>query len=236
MCVILEVIRKRGIASNPGQELSVEKLDLRKQLKHLYQPSAKKVELVEVPPFRFAMVDGEIEPGVLPGQSAAFQEAVQALYGISYTLKFMSKQRAGNPIDYKVMALEGLWWVDQGDFDITQVPREGWRWTAMILQPDHITEAMFQEGLAQLRKKKPSPGLDKLRLETFTEGLSMQTMHIGPYATEHATIQKMHAFARENGYTLRGVHHEIYLGDPRTAAPEKLKTILRQPVARGSQA
>ena len=208
----------------------MEKLDLRKQFKHLYQPSAKKVELVEVPPFQFAMVDGEIEPGVLPGLSPAFQEAVQALYGITYTLKFMSKLRAENPIDYKVMALEGLWWVDEGDFDITR-PGD-WRWTVMIMQPDHITETMFQEALEQLRKKKPGPGLDKLRLETFEEGLSMQIMHIGPYAEEPATIEKMHAFAAENGYSLRGKHHEIYLGDPRTADPAKLKTGLRQPVGR----
>ncbi|HLE15131.1 MAG TPA: GyrI-like domain-containing protein [Anaerolineales bacterium] len=210
----------------------MEKLDLRKQFKHLYQPSAKKVELVEVPPFQFAMVDGEIEPGVLPGLSPAFQEAVQALYGITYTLKFMSKLRAENPIDYKVMALEGLWWVDEGDFDITR-PGD-WRWTVMIMQPDHITETMFQEALEQLRKKKPGPGLDKLRLETFEEGLSMQIMHIGPYAEEPATIEKMHAFAAENGYSLRGKHHEIYLGDPRTADPAKLKTGLRQPVGRGN--
>ena len=210
----------------------MEKLDLRKQFKHLYQPSAKKVELVEVPPFQYAMVDGEIEPGVLPGLSPAFQEAVQALYGITYTLKFMSKLRAENPIDYKVMALEGLWWVDEGDFDITR-PGD-WRWTVMIMQPDHITETMFQEALEQLRKKKPGPGLDKLRLETFEEGLSMQIMHIGPYAEEPATIEKMHAFAAENGYSLRGKHHEIYLGDPRTADPAKLKTGLRQPVVRGN--
>jgi len=210
----------------------MEKLDLRKQFKHLYQPSAKKVELVEVPPFQFAMVDGEIEPGVLPGLSPAFQEAVQALYGITYTLKFMSKLRAENPIDYKVMALEGLWWVDEGDFDITR-PGD-WRWTVMIMQPDHITETMFQEALEQLRKKKPGPGLDKLRLETFEEGLSMQIMHIGPYSEEHATIEKMHSFARDNGFSLRGKHHEIYLGDPRTADPAKLKTGLRQPVGRGN--
>ena len=212
----------------------METLDLRKQYKHLYQPSARKVELVEVPPFQFAMVDGGLETGVLPGDSTAFQEAVQALYGLSYTLKFASKLRKENPIDYKVMALEGLWWVEEGEFDITQVPPGGWRWTAMIMQPDHISEAMFQEALGQLRKKKPSPGLDRLRLETFEEGLSMQIMHVGPYAEEPATIEKMHAFARENGYNLRGRHHEIYLGDPRSAAPEKLKTVLRQPLARGS--
>ena len=103
----------------------------------------------------------------------------------------------------------------------------------MIMQPDHITDEMFQEAIEQLRKKKPSPGLDKLRLETFEEGLSMQIMHIGPYSDEPATLAKMQAFAQDNGYVLRGKHHEIYLGDPRSAAPEKLKTALRHPVAPG---
>jgi hypothetical protein len=207
----------------------MEKLDLRKTFKHLYQPSAKKVEVVEVPPFKFAMIDGQIEAGQSPGSSPAFQQAMEALYGISYTLKFMSKLRKDNPIDYTVMALEGLWWVEGGEFDITRP--EGWRWTAMMLQPDHISQDTFQEALAQLRKKKPSPALDKVRFETFHEGLCMQIMHIGPYADEPRSIEKMDAFARENGYTLRGKHHEIYLGDPRRARPEKLKTVLRHPIS-----
>ncbi len=211
----------------------MEKLDLRKMYKHLYQPSARKVEVVEVPSLQFGMIDGEIEPGVLPGDSPTFQQAVEALYGISYTLKFTSKRREEDPIDYPVMALEGLWWVEEGEFDITKPGN--WRWTAMILQPDHITETMFQEALAQLRRKKPSPALEKLRLETFHEGLCMQVMHIGPYAEEPATIARMEAFAQENGYVRRGKHHEIYLGDPRRAAPEKLKTVLRQPIQKASE-
>jgi hypothetical protein len=206
----------------------MEKRDLRRELKHLYQPSPKMVEVVEVPPLQFAMVDGKIEPGHQPGISPAFQEALQALYGISYTLKFMSKLRPENPVDYSVMALEALWWVEGGAFDLSHP--EDWHWTAMMLQPDHITAAMFQEALVQLRKKRPGPGLDRLRLETFHEGLCMQIMHIGPYADEPATIAKMHAFARDDGYTLRGKHHEIYLGDPRRADPAKLKTVLRQPI------
>ena len=206
------------------------KLDLRKELKYLYNPSPKKVEIIDVPFFQFAMVDGGIEAGSSPGLSESFQEAIQALYGISYTLKFMSKQRPENPIDYSVMALEALWWVESGDFDITRP--DDWRWTAMMLQPNHITRAMYEEALAQLRKKKPGSSLDQLRLEAFHEGLSMQIMHIGPYAKEPATIAKMHEFARENGYVLHGRHHEIYLGDPRRADPAKLKTVLRQPVQR----
>jgi hypothetical protein len=206
----------------------MDKLDLRKHYKHLYQPSAKKVEVVEVPPLRFAMIDGEIEPGHGPGTSPAFQQALQALYGISYTLKFASKHRKENPIDYTVMGLEGLWWVEGGEFDIKKP--DNWRWTAMILQPDHINLEIFHEGLEQLRRKKPSSALDKLRLETFHEGLSIQIMHIGPYSNEPATIAKMDAFAQEKGYQMCGKHHEIYLGDPLRADPAKLKTILRHPI------
>lgn len=206
----------------------MDKLDLRRQYKHLYQPSAKKVELVEVPAFQFAMIDGEIEPGHGPGNSPAFKQALEALYGISYTLKFTSKLRKEDPIDYTVMALEGLWWVEVGSFDIRKA--DNWRWTVMIMQPDHINADMFQDGLEQLRKKKPNPATDKLRLETFNEGLSIQIMHIGPYADEPATIDKMDAFAEEHGYRMRGKHHEIYLGDPLRADPAKLKTVLRHPV------
>jgi hypothetical protein len=208
----------------------MSKLDLRKELSHLYRPSARQVEIVKVPAFKFVMIDGQIEPGASPGTSPAFQEAMQALYGAAYTLKFMSKLRQEDPIDYPVMALETLWWAESGEFDINRP--ESWKWTAMILQPDHITKKMFQEALLQLGKKKPSPALDKLRLERFREGLCIQIMHVGPYSEEPRTLEKMEAFARENGYTLRGKHHEIYLGDPRRTKPEKLKTILRHPVER----
>ncbi len=206
------------------------KLDLRKEYKHLYQPSAKSVTVVDVPAFMFVLIDGEIEPGEQPGTSPAFQQAMEALYGVSYTLKFNSKLRKENPIDYTVMSLEALWWVEEGDFEI-QKP-DNWHWTAMMAQPEHITELMFQEALQQVGKKKPNPALDRLRFEVFQEGLSMQIMHIGPYADEPQTLAKMEAFARESGYTYRGKHHEIYLGDPRKAAPDKLKTVLRHPVTK----
>ena len=208
----------------------MEKLDLRKEFKHLYQPSARKVEVVDVPRFEFAMVDGQIESGRGPEDSPAFQEAPEALYGISYTLKFASKLRKQDPLDYTVMALEGLWWVEGGEFDITRP--EGWRWTLMIMQPDHITLEMYEDALRQLRQKKGErPGFSRLRFESFQEGLCMQTMHVGPYAEESATSARIHAFAQENGYRLRGKHHEIYLGDPRRASPEKMRTVLRQPIA-----
>ena len=209
------------------------KLDLRKELKYLYSLSAKKVEIVEVPRFLFAMLDGQIEPGQGPSTSTSFQEAMTALYGISYTLKFTAKLRKENPIDYPVMALEGLWWIEGGEFDINK--KDNWLYTVMMLQPDFITPEMFEAAREQVRKKSgESAALTKMHCAPFEEGLCMQVMHIGPYADEPATVERMKAFARENGYRdlvgLGGKHHEIYLGDPRRADPAKLKTVLRHPI------
>jgi hypothetical protein len=209
------------------------KLDLRKELKYLYSPSAKKVEIVEVPHFQFAMLDGQIEPGQEPSTSTSFQEAMMALYGISYTLKFNAKLRKENPVDYPVMALEGLWWIEGGEFDINK--KDNWLYTVMMLQPDFITPEMFEQAREQVRKKRgDSAVLTKMRFEPFEEGLCVQVMHIGPYADEPATVERMKSFARENGYRdlvgLGGKHHEIYLGDPRRADPAKLKTVLRHPI------
>jgi hypothetical protein len=226
----------------------VTKLDLKKQLKHLYQPSAKEVVLVDVPEMQFAMIDGQIEPGILPGDSPAFASALGALYGVSYTLKFMCKKRTVDPLDYTVMALEGLWTTPEGGADYAT--SDQWQYTVMIMQPDFITTEMFKEALAQLRAKRAKDAggdagdagdgggkdaltaLDHLRLERFAEGLCVQTMHVGPYADEPATLVRMDAFAKENGCAFTGRHHEIYLGDPRTARPENLRTVLRHQVIR----
>jgi hypothetical protein len=208
----------------------MKKIDLKKEYKHLYLPSAKKVEIVDVPPFNFLMVDGRIEEGESPASSDSFQEAMTALYGLSYTLKFASKLRETNPIDYTVMALEGLWWSASGTFDIEN--KGDWKWTMMIMQPDHITVEMFQNAREEVRKKRgESAALSAARFDRFHEGLSVQIMHIGPYSEEPTTIEKMNVFAGENGYRLRGKHHEIYIGDPRRAKPENLKTVLRHAVA-----
>ena len=208
-------------------------LDLKKEFKHLYQPSAKKAEIIQVPRLQFAMIDGAIEKGSEPGASPMFAEATQALYSICYTLKFMLKKRETNAIDYPVMPLEGLWWVEDGMFDITI--KDNWFYTLMILQPEMISQDVFAEGLQQVRKKKgDSEMLSKLRLAQFEEGRCVQIMHIGPYATEPATIERMRAFAQESGYRdclgPGGNHHEIYLGDPRKADQAKLKTVLRHPI------
>jgi hypothetical protein len=214
----------------------MQKLDLKKDLKYLYVPSAKKIEIVDVPAMNFIMIDGAIEPDQSPGTSPLFQEDMQALYGAAYTLKFAAKLCKENPVDYPVMALEGLWWVEDGKFDIKKPGN--WKFTVMIMQPDLVTAQMFAEALAQLRRKKgDQPAFARLRLERFREGLCVQTMHIGPYATEPDTIERMQAFMQENGYQdlvgLGGKHHEIYMGDPRRADPSKLKTVLRHPVRKG---
>ncbi len=208
-------------------------LDLKKEFKYLYAPSAKKAEIVKVPKLQFAMIDGVIEKGKEPGNSPAFAEATQALYSISYTLKFMLKKRKTNAIDYPVMPLEGLWGIQDVNVDVGK--KDNWSFTLMILQPDVITKDIFAEGMEQVRKKKgDSPELSKVRLSHFEEGVCAQMMHIGPYATEPATIEIMRAFAAENGYRdnvgPNGLHHEIYLGDPRKANPAKLKTVVRHPL------
>lgn len=212
-------------------------LDLRKQYSAFYHPSAKHPEIVDVPELTFLAVDGRIEPGLAPGTSPGFQNAIAALYGAAYTLKFMSKLRPVDAIDYPVMALEALWWVDDGRFELTKP--DNWRWRVMILQPPHVTPSLLADALASLRKKRPALVTDGLRLVTYREGLCVQMLHVGPYATEPATVAKMHAFAAELGLHERFSqgqhdavygHHEIYLSDPRRTLPEKLKTIVRHPV------
>jgi hypothetical protein len=213
----------------------MQKLDLKKDLKYLYLPSARRIELVDVPPMKFIMLDSAIEPDQTPGTSPLFAENMQALYAAAYTLKFSVKLRKESALDYPVMALEGLWWVEDGTFDL-QKPGN-WKYTVMIMQPDQVTPQDFTDALAQMRKKKgDQPACARLRLERFHEGLCVQAMHIGPYATEPETVVKMQAFMEANGYQdlvgQGGKHHEIYLGDPRRADPAKLKTVLRHPVKR----
>lgn len=206
----------------------MEKLDLKKQYKPLYTASAKRVDVVDVPELRFLRVDGEIPPDEKPGDSAAFIETVSALYSAAYTLKFMIKKREENPIDYPVMPLEGLWSSTSGGYDPSR--SDTWYYTVMIMQPDVVTADLFAEAVARAQKKKPNPALARLRLEPFHEGLVVQTLHIGPYATEPETVARMHTVAEAEGLTGHGLHHEIYLNDPFKTAPERLKTILRHPV------
>lgn len=209
----------------------MDKLDLKKDFKYLLTPSAKAPQLVEVPRLNFLRLDGSIEPGHGPSDSPRFAENLQALYGAAYTLKFMLKQRAENPVDYPVMPLEGLWWVEDGRFDI-QI-KDNWFYTVQIMQPEWVTPNLFAEALVKLRKKKGDlEAFSRLRLEPFKEGLSVQMLHLGPYSAEPATVEKMEAFIQAEGLRKTGHHHEIYLGDPMRSDPAKLKTILRHPVTK----
>ncbi len=207
------------------KERFVEKIDYKKQLKHLYKPSAKKVEIVDVPEMNFLMIDGEGDPNT----SQDYQDAVEALFALSYTLKFMIK-KGKLAIDYGVMPLEGLWWAD----DMSQFAagnKDKWKWTAMIMQPGHVTTELLGEAVEHVRKKKNPPALPRIRFEAFAEGKAAQTMHIGPFSEEGPTVEKVHKFIEESGCKRSGKHHEVYLSDIRRAAPEKWKTIVRQPMA-----
>ncbi|MBT8292592.1 MAG: GyrI-like domain-containing protein [Eudoraea sp.] len=201
----------------------MKKIDYKKELKHLYKPSPSKIEFREVPEMNFLMIDGAGDPNT----SLAYKVAIEALYNLSYTLKFMIKKGEVG-IDYGVMPLEGLWWVDDmSKFD--QNKKEDWKWTAMIMQPEIVIKEMVAIATEEVRKKKDPKALSKIRFEAFKEGKVAQTLHIGPFSEEGPTIKKVHDFISENGYKLNGKHHEIYLSDIRRAAPEKWKTIIRQP-------
>ena len=199
-------------------------IDYKKELKHLYNPSKKEFGIVDVPPMNFLMVDGHGDPNT----AQAYQDAVEALYGVAYKLKFMSKKEKG--MDYVVPPLEGLWWTSDMETFTSQRDKSAWDWTMMIMQPEWITWEMVEEAIKQVKTAMGLPGLSKLRLETYHEGLAVQIMHIGSYDAEGPIIARMHAFAADKGYNLAGKHHEIYLSNPRRVTAEKLKTVLRQPI------
>jgi hypothetical protein len=203
----------------------MNKVDFKKQLKHLYKPSKKEFSVVDVPAMQFLMVDGHGDPNT----TQSYQDALEALYAVAYKIKFASKKELEK--DYTVPPLEGLWWAEDLNAFTVARDKSQWDWTMMIMQPDWITLAMFDEACAVVKKKKDPAALPKLRLESYEEGLSVQIMHIGSYDDEAPTLHKLHhEFMPANGYAFNGKHHEIYLSDPRRVAPEKMKTVLRQPV------
>lgn len=204
----------------------MEKIDFKKDFKPLYKAAQGSFVFVEVPALLYLMVDGAGDPNTAP----EFQQAIETLYGAAYTLKF-SLKKAGIGPEYSVAPLDGLWWCDGMEgFDIEN--RDKWRWTVMIAQPPHIRREMVDSALAELDRRGKKVLWDRLRLETFEEGLCVQTLYVGPYSDEGPTIAAMHKFAEDRGCSLRGRHHEIYMSDPRRTAPEKLKTILRHPVSK----
>ena len=202
----------------------MEKIDYKKELKHLYRSSAKKVEVVEVPKMNFLMIDGDGGPN-----HPTFQNAIEVLFPLSYTLKFMIK-KSDIGIDYGVLPLEGLWWADDMSSFIKD-KKDDWKWTLMIMQPELVKKEMVVKAIEEVRKKKDPVALPLVRFESFSEGEVAQIMHIGPFSEEGPTVQKLHSFIKDSGKKIIGKHHEVYLSDIRRAAPEKWKTIIRQPMS-----
>jgi hypothetical protein len=208
----------------------MENIDLKKQLKQFYSSPAREVMVVDVPEMNFLMIDGEGNPNT----SQRYKDAVAALFSVSYTLKFLIKKggsaNIASTIDYAVMPLEGLWWMDEGtSFQVEN--KDAWKWTIMIMQPVYVTSELFEEARSDVSKKKDLSALAQLRFAAFHEGTSVQIMHVGSYAEEGPTVAKLHTFLEANNWKLRAKHHEIYLKDATRTAPEKLQTIIRQPFA-----
>ena len=202
----------------------MSKIDFKKELKHLYQAPKKDFQVVEVPEMNFFKVDGQGTPGVVP----AYTAALEALYAMSYKTKFLSKNLGK---DYVVPPLEGLWWADDMASFTSARDKSQWRWTMMIMTPDWITEDMIRQAREETQKKKDLPALELLRWEPYQEGLSAQILHLGSYDDEGPVLARLHhEWMPDQGYTFNGLHHEIYLSDPRRVEPHKLKTILRQPI------
>lgn len=194
---------------------------LRKKLKFYYS-ARRSPEIIDIPLGKFLTILGKGDPN-----GEEYQQAVQALYGMSFALKFDQKAKG---CDYTVMHLEGLWWIEDGVFDINDpAPRDLWRWKSIIRQPDFINVDIV-EGIRTGVREKRGQKVDEVKLETFHEGLCAQVLHVGPYSEEGHTVKLLHDYIEVQGYRMRGDHHEIYLSDPRRSKPENLKTILRHPV------
>lgn len=203
--------------------MTMAKIDLKKAHKDLFT-ARRSPRLVDVPPLPYCMIDGQGPPA-----GEAYQEAIHALYSTAYTLKFALK-KAGRT-DFVVAPLETLWWSDDPRA-LEENRREEWRWTAMVMQPEHVVDADLQAALGNLlRKGIRNPAHERLRLETLAEGRAAQLLYVGPYDGIGASVAQLRAFVADEGYRPAGRHHDIYLSDPRRTAPEKLRTILRQPVA-----
>jgi hypothetical protein len=204
----------------------MEKLDLKKQLRHLYGPGARSVVEVDVPTMNFLMIDGEGDPNTTQGYS----EAVEALFALSYAIKFAVK-RSPDGTDYGVMPLEGLWWADDME-DFATGNRSGWLWTMMVMQPDFVGVELVSRITADVFAAKGLPAIPRIRFEPFTEGLAAQVLHVGPFAEEAPTIERVHRYIEDSGALRVGKHHEIYLTDVRRADPARWKTVIRQPLTR----
>lgn len=195
--------------------------DLKKDLKQFYAPKNTDWALVEVPEQRFLAIDGQGNPNT----AESYKRAVEALYSFAYTIKMAAKQRGE---DFVVGPLEGLWWAD--DYAAFTVrAKDSWHWTMLVAQPPWIGEDEVEEAREAVRHKKKIDA--PVRLETLTEGKCAQALHVGSYDDEGPLLARLHdEYLPEQGLKPTGLHHEIYLGDPRRVEPARLKTVLRQPV------
>ncbi|MEE1622561.1 GyrI-like domain-containing protein [Zafaria sp. J156] len=199
------------------------KCDFRKTLDSYRATGAFRI--LDVPALQYLMVDGHGDPNTAP----AYEEALKALYPVAYKLKFASKQELGRY--YVVPPLEGLWWAEDLAAFTSARDKSRWDWTMMLMVPDWLGPAEFRAAVERVGAKDAPASLGAVRLEPLAEGTCVQVLHVGPYDDEAAVLEELHhRFLPENGLRPSGKHHEIYLGDPRRAAPEKLRTILRQPV------
>ncbi len=202
--------------------------DLRPELRPLYAPG-REPSLVDVPELAYLAVDGSGAPAEdAAGPSSEFQQAIGALYPVAYTIRFTLQRELG--IRSPVMPLEAVWFAGEGGILDPSIPPSAWRWRALLVVADEVTAEMAERAIAEAGRKRPGAMLDRLRFERWREGPAAQVLHVGPYAQERATVERLLAFVAGRGLAPRGGHHEIYLGDPRLAAPEKLRTVLRQAV------
>ncbi len=198
------------------------KIDFKKEMKHLYNPSKKDFSIVDVPSMNFLMLDGHGDPNNNP----KYQEVMDALYAMAFAIKFALKPQG---VEYVVPPLEGLWWMENmAEFSLER--KDDWDWSMMVMQPEWVTPELYEAARADVLRKKNPPALAKMRFENYHEGLSVQIMYIGPFADEGPTIARMHGYIEAEGYEPNGKHHELYLSDPRRTAPERLKTVIRQPI------
>ena len=207
------------------KRLAKTKIDLKKQYPEFYNPP-KEPHILEIPEMNFFMVDGT----GYPGDNPLYQEALQLLYGVSFTLKMKIIKPIGK--DYVVPPLEGLWWADDMSVFTEEYMKrkDEWKWTSMIRIPDFVTDDQIQSGLERFNITKKPENFSKLYHEPYKEGMVVQVLHLGPFSEEGPVIARMHDYALEEGYILHNKHHEIYLSDPRRTKPEKLRTVIRQPI------
>ncbi|RKN45282.1 GyrI-like domain-containing protein [Micromonospora endolithica] len=205
-------------------KMTDDKTDFKKTL-DAYQAQRGRFRMVDVPEMQYVMIDGHGDPNTSP----AFVEAIEALYPVAYKLKFASKRNLGR--DYVVPPLEGLWWAADMRSFTTARDKSRWDWTLMLMVPDWIDERMFSSAVEQAAARHRPARLDDVRLQTLAEGRCVQTLHVGSFDDEADVLARLHhEFIPGHRLRMAGTHHEIYLSDFRKVAPDKRRTILRQPV------